>query len=251
MLTIRREQMDAFEAAAVRDFERRMLAHVKEHLPKHHAVLGEEILRRVIRYGIGRAEAHGFTAESDVCLYITLMLMLGSRFDEDPQLPWAEEILQDKSLSDPEPRIGQLHDRAMDYLDEVEGDEGEFWADALRELHKHPVDDAWLAGTGSFEQKMLAGLRRVWPAKVGSLGEPRVRLLIDRGRQTAERTGLAAERGAAVCIVLMFLLGAGFIEDPQFPWAAGIVNEPGPSGRATRADRLQKEAIARTAKWLA
>jgi hypothetical protein len=38
--------------------------------------------------------------------------MLGEEFDEDPDLPWAREILADRSVSDADIRIYLLHDAA-------------------------------------------------------------------------------------------------------------------------------------------
>ena len=43
----------------------------------------------VARLGIGRAARHGLDTDHDIFVYVTLMMMLGSYFDEDPQLPWA------------------------------------------------------------------------------------------------------------------------------------------------------------------
>ena len=39
-------------------------------------------------YGLHRAKAGGITAEREVLLWITLMILLGSDFDDDFQLPW-------------------------------------------------------------------------------------------------------------------------------------------------------------------
>lgn len=42
-----------------------------------------------MRYGLQRAESRNLQTERDAYLYLALMFMLGSLFDEDPQLPWA------------------------------------------------------------------------------------------------------------------------------------------------------------------
>ena len=93
MLKIRSEQISVFEIAAVRNFEDRMLAHLKDFAPNHSKILSDDELRVVIRYGMKKAEDHGFTSERSIRIYTELILMLGSSFDTDPQLPWAEELL--------------------------------------------------------------------------------------------------------------------------------------------------------------
>ena len=89
MLIIRKSQMAAFEKIAVRRFEDGLLDHLRTFFPEHAATLGEKQLGRVMRYGLQRAESRNLQTERGVYLYLALMFMLGSLFDEDPQLPWA------------------------------------------------------------------------------------------------------------------------------------------------------------------
>ncbi len=95
MLKIRAEQIEVFEQAAIRNFIERMVVYMQETFPKHYEILGRDKVRDLVRYGIEQAKAHELTAERSIRLYTTLMLMFGSRFDADPQYPWADEILDD------------------------------------------------------------------------------------------------------------------------------------------------------------
>ena len=87
MLSIRPEQMAAFEQAALKRFEDEMLAHIKTYFPNHWRIIGEAQLRKVIQYSVSQAEQYGLTTQREVCLYLNLMLLLGSDFDTDIQLP--------------------------------------------------------------------------------------------------------------------------------------------------------------------
>jgi hypothetical protein len=116
MLTIRNDQMEAFTREALRDFEKFMRAHLDEYFPEQSQALDEKALHETVLYGIQRAAAYGIVAECDVCLYIDSMVQLGRDFDQDPKLPWAAAILNDKKTRDPSARVNQLYDVAVDQL---------------------------------------------------------------------------------------------------------------------------------------
>jgi len=120
MLIIRKEQIEAFEQVALKNFENEMFAYLEKNFPKNCEIHGETKTREIIRYGIEDAEVHGFTSERDVCMYINLMLMLGHCFYKDPQLPWASAIFNDENIS-PSIKIDRIYDKAMAYLDQVAG----------------------------------------------------------------------------------------------------------------------------------
>ena len=65
--------------------------HLGKFFPAACAALGEEQVRRVVRYGIERAASHGVTRERGVCAWVDLMFTFGRDFDRDPDLPWASE----------------------------------------------------------------------------------------------------------------------------------------------------------------
>src|SRR5262245_37100012 len=95
MFKIRKEQLQTFGQTAAEDFEERALPYVKEFFPKHVVLLGEDGIRKVIRHAKARGATHGLTTERDLRLYLSLMCMLGSSFDSDPQLPWAAARLNE------------------------------------------------------------------------------------------------------------------------------------------------------------
>lgn len=251
MIAIRPDQMDAFAEAALKNFENSMVDHVRQFLPRHLEILGEPTVRQVIRLGIDRGSVYGLISQHDLCLYITLMFLLGSSFDEDPQLPWADTILSDESILDNAQRTEQLYDEAVDFLDKAAGNENEYQMRALVTLRKHPIQETWKPGPGSLEDRILAQLRDVWPQKCERVGDGPLRLLIHRGIEAARSHQLAGELGALIYVGLMFLLGSGFDADPQYPWAAAVLNDTSAAGQATKAGRLYEAAMAYLDQWLA
>ena len=65
MLIIRTEQKTALLATAFSLFKEEMLSHMRSYFPVGYALLGEAQARRVIRHGVERAEAHGFSTEGE------------------------------------------------------------------------------------------------------------------------------------------------------------------------------------------
>ena len=100
MLTMRPAQVQAFDAAALKDFEELMLPHLKKFFPEFCEAAGEPKLREFIRYGAKRSASYQITAKRDVSRYIDLMVSLGADFDKDKDLPWAGEILRTRNSAD-------------------------------------------------------------------------------------------------------------------------------------------------------
>ncbi|MGA2987545.1 MAG: hypothetical protein ABSG32_27460 [Terriglobia bacterium] len=100
MLTLRSAQVEAFDAAAVKDFEELMVPHLKKFFPEFFEAAGEPKVREFIRYGVKRSGSYQITAKRDVSRYIDLMVSLGRDFDQDPDLSWAGEILRTCNSAD-------------------------------------------------------------------------------------------------------------------------------------------------------
>ncbi len=120
MVTIRKDQMEAFRAASYRSFEDRMLDHLRRCFPKHVRALGDDLTRRAIGDGVSRAAPYGIVSEVDVCRFIDVMFAFGDRFDENPGLPWAREVLTRPGCS-PTVRAQLLQDRAIEELGRLAG----------------------------------------------------------------------------------------------------------------------------------
>ena len=248
-MKIRKEQMEAFSEAGAQHFEDHMVEYLWEYFPGQCEVLTEDVVRTVIRHGMERAGNHEIETERDLSYYITLMFLLGSHFDEDPQVPWAADMLADENLRDDLYRLDRLYARAMEYLDEAAGENDEH-LDELARLHGKSIDDLQDDGEGDFETRMLAQLRSLYSKKLEALGEDIARALLKTGRKQAKGHGLTADRSAGVFISLMFLLGSGFDVDPQFPWAAEVLGDRSIRGEDARTDALYAAAQAYLRRWL-
>lgn len=250
MLQIRQEQMEVLEQAVLRNFERRAMRHLQESFPKHARFMGEAGLQKVVGHGLERARAHGLVSERGQLLYLDLMLLVGSDFDQDPQLRWAGEVLADQAAAEGD-RVARLHAAATAYLERVVGPNGEYIDRALQKLRQTPVEGFVTSGGGDFETYMRARLEAIYPEKCAHLGEDGVRALVRQGVVCARSHGLTTERGVVTAILLMLFLGSGFATDPQFPWAAAAIKDPAAAEPSARAERLYAAAKDYLQRWLA
>jgi hypothetical protein len=97
MLTIRSEQMRALGNSVQREFERRLLNHLRLSFPAQTRGRSEEELLQLIRLSITGARGYDVITERDVTRYVEYALMYGSQFDEE--LPWARAILRTNGIS--------------------------------------------------------------------------------------------------------------------------------------------------------
>ena len=228
-------------------FEAGLLEHVRTFFPDHAATLGAAQLDRVVRYGLQRAESRGIQTDRGVHLYLGLMFMLGSRFDEDPVLPWAALVkAPDAPATDVAPPetadacIETLYGQAMAFLDQTVGADNQLLRQTLK-VWGQPQLFENLPPAPSVGHRLLLLLQTLSPEKYLALGEDLLRTLVRHGYETAKRRGLTADHGLMSYIALAFMLGSGFEQDPLYPWAAAVLNDP------ALVDPAQKGAALRTA----
>jgi hypothetical protein len=93
-----------------------------------------------------------------------------------------------------------------------------------------------------FEDVALSHVSEFAPKLTAVLGADRTRAVVRLGIQRASTYGFRASGPVHLFLDLMFLLGAEFDTDPQYPWAAAILNDPSIPGEMSRADTLHARA---------
>jgi hypothetical protein len=247
MVIIRKEQMQVFEREAVKSFEARMAEHLKERFPKHAEAMGGEALAEVVRSGRERAGKHKLAGERSVRLYLELMLMLGSAFDEDPQLPWAAAALA--ADGDETARIDGLYKKVIEFAARTAGPKGEYLDRVLKALPAERLEGYAGSGATNFEEYMLRRLGMLYPERTEAVGRDALRVVISRAVEAARRTRLTTEAGVVMYVVLMFFLGSGFEDDPQFQWAKKILTDEALGEPAKKAAKLREAAMAYLARF--
>jgi hypothetical protein len=251
MLQINQRQFDTFEREARESFETELLEHVKGFVPKHAKALGDEGCLKVIRLGIERAGAHGFTLRGPIRFYVELMIKLGSGFDTDPQLPWVSAALADHAESDEMARAWRLYEAYQKYDEAVVGPEGKHAREAAgRSTGLKPADLDVPAGQDR-TALMLAKMKEYYPEKAAAVGDATLARLLPLGTQRAAKYEITSDRGRMLFAVLMFTFGHQFDTDPVFPWVEGTLTSDRPDDPDRRAERVANKTLAFAARAVA
>lgn len=217
-----------------------MAVHLGPRSPLQLQVLGEEGVRRFIRFGIDRAAAHGYTCRGPVRLWLELMLLFGGRFDDDPLVPPQLHRLLD--CSDPDRQIPQaqaLHAEACQWLHQVGGPDHAHTRQALARVHELS-SQAWTPRPADLNVQVLHLVGWIHPRQLELLGIDAHRRAIDDALAQARERGITTPQGQALFPVLACLVGAGFAHDPLYPWITETLNDPAVPDPDERAARLER-----------
>lgn len=240
MLTIREEQMKAFENVALGRFEDEMVIHSKKFTPQLCKVLGDDQLRAALRQAMERADTYGFTNRGPIRLYIELMFLYGSDFDTDPQYPGLAEVLN--APGDQMFKAEQIYEGILDYQKKVSGLNAANLHKALKALSvsaKKPVEFS----RNNFVAEMIQEMTHAFPQKVAYIGQEGLTTLIHEGRAKARKYDFPSVRGESLMAVLMFSFGHGCCDDPLYPWISRTLKDERIVDSAARAKRLEKKSI--------
>ena len=224
MLTIRKEQVDAFRQHHLRKFADEMVAHLQGFAPQHWRSIGEQTGREVIRLGMEQARRYGFTNRGPVRFYVELMFLFGSYFDTDPQFPWANAVLTAPEPFEQMARAQLLFDALNEYSTQVRGPKHKYFIQALQRLSETPIEGI-VKPDIPLEETAIQGLEAIYPETYDYLGEPRVRAIIRESFDTARRYGFNSVKGMLLMVGLTFFMGHGFPNDPLCGWIARRLDE--------------------------
>jgi hypothetical protein len=116
MLTIRKEQMEAFREARFERLVERVAKHLRDTLPDAYTFFGKETVRSSAKKAVSRCRRYSVNVEYDVFRYFNLMFVLGFDFDTDSGCPWAASILNDPMLTGTV-KMDLLNSEARAFLD--------------------------------------------------------------------------------------------------------------------------------------
>jgi hypothetical protein len=243
LLTIRTEQLRVLGQTPRTSFEAELANHFFRYYPNECLRVGRDQVLKLVRSGIGRAFAHGYSKQREAGLYINLMMMLGSGFDRDPQIPWAARQLNDGAIGDSFERIQHVFQSAVKYLEDCFGPKNGEMVRTLVRLRDSSLSSAPQSEGLQLRADLRDLLKFLAPRKFAVDGEDAVRELIEESFHRAIDYGMADSCGVSVFACLMFLLGARFDSDPMYPWAGEILRVRAARNEDTRAAALHAAAM--------
>lgn len=241
MLTIRSEQMKVFERNAHERFEVALVKHLEIYFPGQCRLLGMDSVRSTMRFGVLCAAQYQFHSEREVFLYLALMFLFGSSFDEDRRLSWTRPFLQVSPAPGGFETVRALYQAGTRYLNRTIGPSRTGYKKLLLRLRKLDVNAATEQLGSDQERGMTDVLRRLHPLKAAELSDNGLRGLVGATLAEAEKARISGPLGILTHLILTFILGSGYAGDPQFPWASAVWND-GKLSPDERADVLLRSA---------
>ncbi len=238
MLTLRDEQVAVLRDDVRARFEEAIAGHLREYFPGHCAAIGPAAVAATVHCGVERAAKYDLRTRREVVLWTALMFLLGSAFDRDVQYPWVLPTLA--APGDGFTRVQRLYDRAMHHLDAIRGEDGREDLRYLLRLHRLDFHAASRRDTSFL-------LTELYPSKASVLGADILERTIRGAAEEARRFGLTTRFGITFHTLLVFTLGDGLADDPQYPWAGKVLRET-PAG--IRGDVLHRVAMQRLERGL-
>lgn len=226
------------EQAALRES---VLEHLWQRYPQHCLILTDPQTRHAIDVGVVRAARHGFRDVSLVRPYIGLMTLLGSHFDEDPQLPWAQESLRRSVGAVRRTAMHELLQEVTQTMTPIIGANGEYYQRALAWLGSRSIE--MLSDYGETHEGLIVFLRHLHRRKQETLSRDTMDRLIRRASTAASARGSSSAASTVVHLGMMFMLGFGIDQDPFHPWVAKTTRESGTTDPAATTHDLHAAAM--------
>lgn len=240
MLRIRDEQVLSLRKSLTADIEDELVDDVKHYFEERITFLGDAQTHAAVRHGIERAAHYGFTSLRGWALYVTLSFVLGSHFDKNPLYPWVHKnLVTDRDL-DEKTRTHRFYNALRRYS-RATRDEAGVYNEPI--LYYPETSLPAYSSDQTVEQYLVTQLEALAQAHFNEAGEDRVRELVRLAIERAAARGIMSAAGLSIYVPLTFLLGVGFDEDPQFPWAIEASIRRETDGPDSVAWRLHEGAI--------
>ncbi len=244
MLTIRDQQMTALGEGAQAEFERQLVGIFMHAYPREcRQAGGEPAIVQWVGSGVRTAASGGYSSRFEVSRWLSLMLILGSDFANDPQLPWVSECLDPDLPADTTDRITILYERTLDYLGDTAGENAERVVRAMLRMRK--IDFAAIPAVEdvAWPAECCSMLSSLYPEKFNFQGADLTQRSVRQFVSRARELGLSGPAGEFLYVLLAFMLGSGFDQDPLHPWAAAVLHQDAGGDRSAELEAAAREHL--------
>jgi len=218
-----KEQIECFKKASLKNYEDSLVIHVQKIIPKVSKIAGVYNVRKLVQEGIQKASYFGFNYQGPVRFYIDLMLLLGCGFHNDPQFPWASNILNASDERGQMFRSKKLFVHTNNYVETVYGHNNIYLTNAIEKFcdinfvkNYHHFDDT---------QSLLKILNFIYPQKFEYVGVKNLLKLVEQLKSIKLLLSINHESSLLVIAGIMFAFGHKFFVDPLYPWIVKELNK--------------------------
>jgi hypothetical protein len=225
-MIISKAQMAMLESKALEQFGGVMVSHICQFAPQLARVRGGAGLQHFVVQGIACARKLGLRNRESLRLYLEAAAVFGYGFADDPQYPWATEVLSSPA---PEELRAELLSRHIDdYWRDVIGIRNEIGSRVICRLDDVvPVQLDLIPPP----EQVLSMFGTLYPEKLSYVGERRIRAVFDRAGTLARAFGTMEPQASSLFAVLMICFGHRVFDDPLYPWVSATITQPAPPQR--------------------
>lgn len=243
MLHINSKQFDALKRARREQFVVEMTEHCSTRFPHTTEPLGTDHLGRIIRQRVAKALDAGYRLRGSVRLQLELGFIFGVDFADDPQFPWATEILNLPDVVTEQRKSRKLYDAARSYLSEVHGPDERHVVKALQRLEV-AAQAGFVTSFGNMAENFFWLLENIFPEKAHQVGRAPMERLLDRANEVSAAFDMTKTPHRLLVAALMLTFGHGCFRDEVQPWISASVDDASASGDE-HAERLARRALTR------
>ncbi|OTQ53733.1 hypothetical protein [Gilliamella apis] len=236
------KQLEQLKPNAVENYISELVAYCDKNFPYLKNVMGEQNLREILALSIDKAKESGFTQRGPVQFYINMQIVLGAGFETDPQYPWIYKNLERNNNLPQLERTDRLYLQTKEYLDKIVGEQEKYLFDCANRL-QHLTLDNMKVGRRDYIGDVHLMLHDMYPQKYQETEKDTLTALIRTGTEKAYHDyGFEQANHSAMIVLLMFIKGHKFDQDPFCPWANRdkLIKYKGSSN--VLAERLEKRA---------
>lgn len=233
MLVLSSAQRSVLRNDVLSRFKAEMCQHIRAFAEERIEAAGDDALRLFVDRRVDEAIALGVRQRGPVRSWLELSVILGARFDRDPQ---HTPLIPDIEAKDwPMPFAQRLHANALAYITAC------FGADRaiVGRVIGHAITQD-LPRTGDVEGFLLDTVHHVWPERIEFAGPGPIHALAPAAEDAAAQCGLVSPRGRLLAATLCLCFGAGVMDDPLYPFLHARLAE----------DRPEEARIERTLRGL-
>ena len=233
MLRLTAEQFTLIGDITMHRFVERMVAELPGYVGPWIEGRSRDTLFQAANKAVELAEAHGISTERDLFQFVNLAIMLGARFDVDPALPWAGQILRDCAYLDGREKMNDLWNAATNYLDEVLGDENP--STPVAAFRRYRPNTPYRPQGQTLTMDDVAQLETLWPEKTRLLTFEQITATMTMAAERAYDYGLTSAAHQWRYCRIAYLTGAVFDADPLHDWAVPALTRPASPDEVTDA----------------
>lgn len=227
MLVITREQMNAMGQQCDAVAEAHLAQHLRAFAPAHMAAVPQAGLQELVRSNLLACRAIGWHQRGPMELYAEMTVLLGASFATDPMVAWVAPLLV--KSANPMAAADELAARSQAHYRAVVGPGFEYELVAIDRCLA--IEAKLQTALDSLHGQALVNLlARCYPEKAAYVGLDTVGLLVERAANACALAGARGFGAGTLLAGLMFILGHGCKDDPQYPWVASAM------GRAVQGD---------------